>query len=146
MKPGNNLNIGLIILLAFLTGVTLTNLSQIDSLQASVNELEATIAAINANHQNPRGGLAGVNQTLLLGELLNTVNTSGLNPDGMRFITDFIHLHLGNLPTNDEIVELIRILKDIAKKSSGSSSTFPDFITKYLSNNNGGGGGAPAVT
>ena len=132
---GNQFPIGVALLLTLSLVLSLSNAASIDSLQADLENVMRT-------PRTPTG--VGIDQTILLSELLQLILDSNLQPDSSRFIVDFIHLHLGDLPTVNQINDMIEILKKIEQQTANSGSSIPDFLSKLSKGNPPGPGGSGA--
>jgi len=117
---------------------TLGNTHHIDLLRDAIENIEARM--------NGRNGLHNNLDAILLTDLLNIINQSGLHPDSVRFLVDFVHTHLQNLPTEDEINRLIEVLREVERKlassESGASRSIGDYINKYTDRGPGPSGGS----
>ena len=112
----------------------LSHTLEIDALQQAINE-------ITNRPRNP----GDHDQTALLLQLLREINNSGLSVDSIRFLVDFLNIHLGNLPTVEKIQRLIEIIKEIEAKGKfvGGPSDNPtaDWLNKFTKP----GGGAAGI-
>ena len=116
---------------------TLGNTHHIDLLGEAIENIEARM--------NERTNLDAITLT----DLLNIINQSGLHPDSVRFLVDFLHTHLQNLPTEEEINRLIEILREVERKlassESGVSRSIGDYINKYTDRGPGPSGGSAGI-
>ena len=134
MKPNNFLfSLSLIGIAALI--MALQNSHQLDTLTETVNQIQQNLA-------NRRVGLAGMNNATQLADLLRIVNLSGLNRDYLKFLVDFLHLNMYSLPTEEELQQLIDVIREIQAKNPGSTppSNFGNLFPKA-----GGAGGGTAV-
>ena len=77
-------------------------------------------------------------------DLVRMVSDSGLHPDAIKFIMDFINLHLANLPTQEEIQNLINVMKKLESKLAMDDYNIANYITKHMKGPNGPGPDAGA--
>ena len=136
----NNLIFSLSVLGLVALFLALRNADQLDTLTETIDQIQQNIA-----HRGIRG-LAGVNNTIILADLLKLVNTSGLQGEYLKFVIDFLHLHMYNLPSESELQQLIEVVKEIQDKNLGSSlsGSSGDFLSKFSKGpgSSGVGGGA----
>lgn len=122
----NNFIIGISIITLATLIISLSNSNQVDILGDALINLEAELAR--------RDLLPSDDNVMQLSDLVLLVIHSELHPDSMRFIMDFIQIHIANLPTVDEIQNLIDVLKQLESQLAKGDSSFNnmgDFLSKY---------------
>jgi hypothetical protein len=142
MKPNSNLIV--YVVAAVIIGVALSNSSDIASLRELTEQLRQTVQA-QITHP-PRNAL----QTAQLTRILTELCASDLSPDSFRFIMAHLELQLNNVPTLQEIRDLIDILSQIENKfgnklGSGNPGDMADYLSKNFPHGPGGGDGGGAA-
>ena len=131
----SNMSVALGFIIFCFLGITIYNCETIDELRLLVNELRHALTI--------RGVSLDTRPGELLNQLLLIVNSSGLSPDSTRFLMDFIRLHAANLPTVEEINNIIEILKKIENHASEKNvGDIGDYLSKYFDKDGNNGGGS----
>jgi len=123
MKNNVMLNLTFLTIVALI--ISLVNANEIDTLTESINNVQLAI--------RQRQG-TGLRNVTLISDLITAINNSGLHPDSIRFLVNFIHANLNSLPTLDELGNLIKVLKELETNMAKSDSGFSgmaDYLSKF---------------
>ena len=126
----NNFIFGLMVLGIVSIFISLNNAAQLDALAAALNDVQANIN----NRANQAVGNNNNVQVVDLLNLLRQINQSGLGAESVRFLFDFLHLNLHNLPTQNELQQLIDVLRNMERPDpdgSGGPGRLGDYLSKY---------------
>ena len=126
----NNFIFGLMVLGIVSIFISLNNAAQLDALAAALNDVQANIN----NRANQAVGNNNNVQVVDLLNLLRQINQSGLGAESVRFLFDFLHFNLHNLPTQNELQQLIDVLRNMERPDpdgSGGPGRLGDYLSKY---------------
>lgn len=118
----------------FLLYITILAIVSIAFSLGNSHELDQLRQVLDTIQANMELRAQGGNQTsfTILTELLRIINDSNLQPDSIRFLFEYLFIHLNNLPTVSEFQDLVTVIIELeSKMGSGGFDSFADYLSKH---------------